>query len=387
MEVRCGSCNKLFRVSDEKITGAGVKFPCTRCGEYVKITRAAFDQYTLSQSAVSARDMFEPELVPAEFPVQPASFDKETEKLSDVSSPQDFDLASSSAHDVAEEDQILSFFEPPAAAESERMPEPSVEPEHDDASSERDLGAMPRFTDELDLQLRSELQPQQINIEANAGGGQGIEPFAPREAENKESIRSTPSARVKSSTEVLPAPTRSRTMIAALIVAIMVIGLAGYVAFTSLQAPPPQEKVREIPREMITNEGLNVTNAAGVVENNGDLLITGVVENTLDKEKRTWYIVVAVYDAQGNILTKIGLLNGRQIHKRKDYDILSKRGVNVKELKAKSLHEQGTVIPSKGSVTFELRCLQPPVGIATFNATPQTVDPVQLNREIAEELK
>src|SRR5512142_1373049 len=69
MEIRCGKCNKLFRVSNDKITGSGVKFPCTRCGELVKITREAFENYTLAQSAVSVMDMFEPKVAPQAGPV------------------------------------------------------------------------------------------------------------------------------------------------------------------------------------------------------------------------------------------------------------------------------------------------------------------------------
>ena len=33
---------------------------CTRCGEYVKITREDFEHYTLSQGAVTLLDMFKP---------------------------------------------------------------------------------------------------------------------------------------------------------------------------------------------------------------------------------------------------------------------------------------------------------------------------------------
>src|SRR5512147_2360766 len=65
MEVRCGKCNKLFRVSDDKITGRGVKFSCTRCGESVKITREAFENYSLAQSSVSALDLLKPTVIPA----------------------------------------------------------------------------------------------------------------------------------------------------------------------------------------------------------------------------------------------------------------------------------------------------------------------------------
>lgn len=56
MEVRCGHCNKLFRVSDDKITGTGIKFKCTKCGEYVKITMEDFQAYKLSSETVSVLD-------------------------------------------------------------------------------------------------------------------------------------------------------------------------------------------------------------------------------------------------------------------------------------------------------------------------------------------
>ena len=39
MEIRCGSCNKLFRVADEKIAGNGIRFKCSRCGQVITITK------------------------------------------------------------------------------------------------------------------------------------------------------------------------------------------------------------------------------------------------------------------------------------------------------------------------------------------------------------
>jgi hypothetical protein len=61
MDVRCSGCNKLFRISDEKITGKGIKFTCSKCGEIVKVTREEFEQYQLSLSAVSVLDSFIPQ--------------------------------------------------------------------------------------------------------------------------------------------------------------------------------------------------------------------------------------------------------------------------------------------------------------------------------------
>jgi hypothetical protein len=133
---------------------------------------------------------------------------------------------------------------------------------------------------------------------------------------------------------------------------------------------------------MTSIEGLRVLNPSGSVEPNGDLLITGSIENLTDKERSGWYVVVDVYDAKGGVLNKIRFLNGKQIYSHADYDVLSKRGVNVMELKAKTLQNQGVVIPAKGSVPFEMRYIQPPVGIASFNAMLQPFDPVRLFKEI-----
>jgi hypothetical protein len=98
-------------------------------------------------------------------------------------------------------------------------------------------------------------------------------------------------------------------------------------------------------------------------------------------------VVAEVYDGQGVVLNKIRLLNGKQLFTRGDYEILAQRGVNVQELKTRSLQEQGTVIPPKGSVAFELRYVQPPAGIASFNASLQPFDPDRLFKEIAEDVK
>jgi hypothetical protein len=122
------------------------------------------------------------------------------------------------------------------------------------------------------------------------------------------------------------------------------------------------------------------------MEANGDLLISGVIENATVKEKTSWYVLAVVNDAQGSELTKIRILNGKQIYTRRDYDILAGRGVNVQELKTKSLEEKGIVIPPLGSAKFEARYLQPAPGIAGFQTQVLPVDPVQLNKEIAAEL-
>jgi hypothetical protein len=178
---------------------------------------------------------------------------------------------------------------------------------------------------------------------------------------------------------------RSHRLTLVLWVAFVLLCFAGYGVFQYVM--PSKQSDKESTSELSSIEGLRILNGAGSVEPNGDLLISGLVENATDKERSAWYVVVDVFDAQGKVLSQIRLLNGKQIYTRKDYDVLAKRGTNIQELKTKILQEHGVIIPAKGSVPFELRYIQPPVGVASFNATLHPFDPVKLFKEIAEEAK
>jgi hypothetical protein len=191
-----------------------------------------------------------------------------------------------------------------------------------------------------------------------------------------------PPARVEKTAREAPvaAPSRSGVWFLVFAVACIVTGLIAYDVFTY-----DAKKNQGTAPSLTSIEGLTLTGAAGSIDANGDLLITGMVVNALDKERTDWYVIADVYNAQGTVVTKIGLLKGRQIYTRRDYEILARRGVNVQDLKTNSLQQQGIVIPPKGSVTFEVRYVEPPVGIASFNETLHPFDPVQLYKEIAAE--
>jgi hypothetical protein len=181
-------------------------------------------------------------------------------------------------------------------------------------------------------------------------------------------------------------------MILILVVTVIIAGLAAYGIYLHLnkKAPPspvpPQER-SAAPRETVSNEGLQIVNLDGSIQANGDLFITGSIQNTTEKERTAWYVVAEVTNSQGAVLSKIRLLNGNQIYTRSDYEIMAQRGVNIQELKAKNVQEKGVTIPPKGMVSFELRYLQPPAGIASFVAQALPFEPTQLQKEIAEEMK
>jgi zinc-ribbon domain len=340
MEVRCGKCNKLFRVSDDKITGTGIKFACTNCGEFVKITQDEFEHYTLSQNAASSLDVLEPK--PS---VEP-----------------DITSVPASAPQPA--------LEPVQASK----PEPKLEAHPDSVQIPKPESS------------RASAAPLPEPVRAAAPTASSTGQTAPSASPKKASVRPAAPVERKAVIGAAPdVPSRSGKMAAILIVTLIIIGLVGYGVYeyrTSFS-----KKGQYAAQDMSSIEGLRITNVTGSFDTTGDLIITGVVENSLDQERTAWYMTVDINNAQGAVLNTIRVLNNKQIYTRRDYEIFAKRGMNVQDLKAKNVQEQGVPIPPKGSVTFEVRYVQPPAGVASFNATLQPFDPVHLFKEIAEDLK
>ena len=599
MEVRCGNCHKLFRVSDDKISGKGIKFVCTRCGVYVRITIEDFSTYVLSKSAVSALDLFEekhsqvmPEIgrvvaqsaedtttskrmvqgeaaaeptvgatvgedllkspipdffheqeepAPEErspFEESPAQTESQSEK-SDItqseeeklpepenktvamaiempepdlgmtpaltvgedvhpafeqqSEPQlvpetetstmqvavpepepgiaaageDFDAVQPAPEHESElqlESDTETVKEPVAAAEPEtvvalavektdaaqlepeqqsepqqepeQQSEPLLEPEQQSepllepkkemtveptAEPEREpVGTLPSKTPGTDqnnqepepetkaevmpasvAEPETPLEPQAAGIssaryqpvqntpryeyEAGSPPVRRPKPAVPASQTSKKEPSHRPSPASSPVIGTTPTESRSgiRTIIIGVAVIILVLGIFG--AYMFLRSPEPSSM--NAAAHMISTEGLRITNAAGSLEPNGDLLISGVVENSTDKPQPLWLVVVDVYDAKGTVINKLKLLNGKQLYERSDYDILSKRGAHIQEMKANALQEQGTVIPPKDKVAFEVRYLQPPAGIASFSATLQSFDPALVYKEMVDQTK
>jgi predicted Zn finger-like uncharacterized protein len=396
MEVRCEKCNKLFRVSDDKITGAGIKFPCTRCGAYVKITRGDFEHYTLSHGAVSVLDLFEAKPAPASLSpevVEPAA----GETASPENQSKTFDFAEQTTYENALEEKAPLFVEPDHFASTPATkPESAVEDKPEiltPVKSKTELTVeqlpeqMPEPKSEPEPLFVPQLQPKPAT-ERETPPAPPTQPAVPK----KESAHpATPPASPAAERIIMEPvhssmPSRPGRMLVVLFAVLVIAGLAAYGIFLYLQSSQPSlQKVREAPREITSIEGLQIVNPVGSMEANGDLLITGVIENATVKERPAWYVLAVVNDAQGAELAKIRVLNGQQIFTRRDYDILAGRGVNVQELKTKSLQEKGVVIPPMGSVKFEVRYLQPPPGVAGFHTQLLPFDPVQMNKEIAAE--
>lgn len=441
MEVRCGSCAKLFRVSDDKITGTGIQFKCSRCGEYVRITKEDREHHALSQSAVSVLDLFEPKPKTAKAPLQsktgetgggapagtadfpsvdlspkpdlgalqrePASVFSESASYEPAPATEERSAPAFSEPDLFAEAKPVAVpkpalsVEPGPTAEPKSAPEPQPVPKSAPAP---ETTTAPRSEPELKSELKQEPNKATLSPKVEASAVSVPKPelvrppasAAPRPASvvqsktpKKETPRTVPP--VEEQTEKLkmketpPAPSRSGNMLLYVIVLLVVLALAGYGAFTFFRSGP--QKGQDAVSVMVSTEGLHIVNPAGAPDANGDLLITGVVENSLDVARPAWYVVIDVYNAEGVVLTKLRSLNGKQLYTKRDFELLVKRGTDIQYLKAKIRQEPGVVIPPKGSVSFEVRYVQPPVGVASFNATLQPFDPVRLFNEIAAENK
>jgi hypothetical protein len=297
--------------------------------------------------------------------------------------------AASSTHEDAREETAPPFVEPVQSdAASVIKPEPAVEPKPEPL-----MLSKPKAEPPVEPQPEPRQEQKLLAAETKAAPSptHPAQPPMPEKETPRPAARTvSPAAERTVKEPVYPStPARSGKMLLVLFGTLIILGLAAYGIFVSRQPSPPapQKNAQEPAREITSIEGLQLVNPVGAVDANGDLLVTGVIENATDKERAAWYVVLEVYDAQGAVLSKIRLLNGNQIFSRRDYDILAKRGANVQELKEKLLQGKGLIIPPKGRVNIEARYVQPAPGIASFVAQMVPFDREQVDKEIAEEIK
>jgi len=277
-------------------------------------------------------------------------------------------------------------FEPSVEPQPEPKPEPMMPPE---VKSEPPVEVQPESTpDTLPISMKQlhaeaatkdEIKPEPVKPKAPPARPamprkETGAPAAPATSRGVELTAKEPEASAQ--------PSRAGRMLMILFTTLVISGLAAYGVYRYLQKKPPETAIVTAPA-MISSEGLQIINAGGSVQPNGDLLITGVIENSTDKERDAWYLVAEVYDAQGGVISRIRLFNGKQVYDQRDYDILAGRGVNIQELKFKTLQDKGIIIPPMGKVPFEMNYLQPPASMASFNTQVLPFDPVQLYKEIA----
>src|SRR5512143_1405867 len=280
MEIRCGSCNKLFRVADEKITGAGIKFACTRCGNYVKITRHAFEQYNLSKAAAPVPPAFEPAAPTATFATAKTEATAGYEPAATVP-------------EKGPELPLPPIVETPhiEPAPPATKPTPAPEPEHI-------LHPEPAVKQGQEAKPAAASRPEPLRPSTPAASRPEPIPSALRPVST--------GAEVLSAGSLATASSGKRYLILVLLLVVLcgaaffLLRSAGYDVFRFTQSASKGGGVA--PKAMTSPEGLQITSASGSLDQNQDLIVSGMVENTTNKERPAWYVVVHVYDAQGAVI-------------------------------------------------------------------------------------
>ncbi len=385
MEVRCASCNKLFRVSDDKITGSGIKFACTRCGSSVKITREDLEQYSMAQKAAVLPAPIAPVPSPAPAAISQASPSLEPSAVPADDRIDEFDLSGPAGAAAAQQEQ--------------KQTKPAEMPGHQASAAPAQTGyrrvqepaVPPKPTPEAKAKPAPQPKPEPAARPVPKPVTQVPKPeVKPSPKPQHEQAAAAASPAVSSSpvsASARPSGSKlSNKLMAVVIVAVIVLGGAVVVVKNYLSGSSKQ--TRSSDAAVSTPDGLQVQTQEGLVDPvTKDLIVRGTIENSTDAQKPAWYIAVDVYDAQGSVIASGKFVNGKQYYSRRDYEVLAKRGVNIQELKTRNLQEQGVIIPPKSTVPFEIRILEPPVGIASFNAGLQPFDPVQMHRQMTEEQK
>jgi hypothetical protein len=375
-----------------------VKFKCSRCGETVKITRSDFEQYKSAVPSLAAVGG-KPVVASTAAAVAEPSSDSASIPAFDFEMPQE----PAARKQQPPETSVFTAPVPPAgvkpaaaAGSAARAKEPLKEPLKQATPGiktgpatatgiqpKQEVKTPVRPTPEAPLQPSGAAKPkQEVNLPPRPKTEQQSQPVPPH-APVAAPVRPAPVA--LSAAQTAPSSGWGKKL-AIILIVLLLIGAA---AFGGLYYFRDRLGIFNSVKQQITlPEGLEVKNITAIIDPaTQDLVITGVVENTTDKPKAAWYIVAEVYDAQGNVLIKGKLLNGKQLYTRRDYEIMMRRGVNILELKQKILQEPGFVIGEKGTAGFELRIMEPPVGVASLNALLQPFNPLELSREMAEEQK
>ncbi len=463
MDIRCGSCRKLFRVADEKISGKGIRFKCSKCAEIITITKDDFEMDLLAREDEATEPVPQQPPGPATRPSPPAAPGPSIKPVptQPIPSPEpeareyqppreqdippaalsDFDFsephaaATAAAHpeegfggqdfsfNVEPEKEAVPEVEisPEAAAEAEAAldfpvdlisepkrktafsaPSPEKQaPEAEPAPAVQapDLGAAPAMPkgpvispDLLAQMKRNAPDKSAARTGAAPPADEDIDlgaalamPKTPETAGKKEAEADSRTAAAARGAEA--SSMGKRALVIVVIVLTLVAGLAAlyYMGFLGgmigqVTLSKPQPKSQPAPaRQVITPEGLSIVDPVAFLDpERGDLVITGKINNTSDKQKTGWYLVTEVRDAKEIVLATVKMMNGIQLYTDKERELLAKRGVQAEDIRNMTAIREG-VISARGSVNFEVRVMNPPAGSARFLPMLRAFDPAALS--------
>ncbi len=389
MEVRCGSCNKLFRIADEKISGSGIKFACSQCHGPVKITREDFENYARLKTAEPVLPSSPRVQQPFKMEVRCGSCNKpyriSEDKIAGAGikfscskcgasitvSKEDLERYKRSLETAALVSSSTEAAASPTAASAPvavSFPAPSPKPVAPTTPADK---VAPKPQPPLTATKPPSSPPREQ-----------AKPIVKPGTEQVGVVLPSP-APVSLSNEAAPSSTSRQVIV--LVIAVLLIAAVAYMATAHFKASAPTMK--EPAGTMMSIEGLEVVNTSASHNANGDYVISGDIVNATKVERPAWLVVAEVFDSSGVLLGRARMLSGIELYTRRDYELLAKRGANIQELKARNLQEQRGKLPPDSTVHFEITILEAPAGGVKFNANLQPFDPVQLFKEVIEEQK
>lgn len=140
MDIRCPSCSKLFRVADEKISGKGIRFKCSKCAEIITITKDDFEMDLLAREdkAVEPVSQQQPAPGPSITLVPPQPTPSTELEAREYQPPQEEDIPPAALSD-------FDFSEPHAAATAAAHPEEGFGGQDFSFNAEPEREAAPEF--------------------------------------------------------------------------------------------------------------------------------------------------------------------------------------------------------------------------------------------------
>lgn len=161
MDIRCPSCRKLFRVADEKISGNGIRFKCSKCAETITITKDDFEMDLLAREDEATEPVPQQPHAPATRPSPPTAPGPSIKPVSpqpkpspesqarEYQPPQEQDVPPAALDD-------FDFSEPHAAAASAAHPEEGFGVKDFSFGGEPEQEAMPEQDAAPEIELSSE---------------------------------------------------------------------------------------------------------------------------------------------------------------------------------------------------------------------------------------
>jgi DNA-directed RNA polymerase subunit RPC12/RpoP len=120
-------------------------------------------------------------------------------------------------------------------------------------------------------------------------------------------------------------------------------------------------------------EGFLVKDLEDIYNEEGDLMITGSIENTSEDDKTGWYLIAELFDEDENVLRKARLINGEQLYSVKDHTILRERGERIPRRDPFSRQEDMIIEPGY-AVPFEVVFFDPPEEYQEYSVILKNLD-------------